>query len=69
MVSLVLRNVSLQERQERVSVGRSGSNVTGLSGGGWKGGDEFGGIGLGEFRTEVGGSARAENSVTDSTRS
>ena len=55
MVSLVFGNISLQERQERVSVGRSRSDVTGISGGGGRSGNGFGGIVLGEFRSEVGG--------------
>ena len=55
MVSLGLRNVSLQERQERVSVGRPRNDVTGISGGGGRGGNGFGCIVLGEFRSEVGG--------------
>ena len=54
-MNLVLGNISVQEREERVSVGHSGSDVTGLSGGGGKGGDGLGGIVLGEFRTEVDG--------------
>ena len=55
MVSLVFGNISLQERQERVSVGRSRRDVTGISGGGGRSGNGFGGIVLGEFRSEVGG--------------
>ena len=49
MVSLVLWNISLQERQERVGLGRSGSNVVGASGSSRGGGNGFRRIVLSEF--------------------
>jgi hypothetical protein len=56
MVNLVLWNISLQERQERVSPGRSRSDVTSISGGGsGMSGNRLRRIVLGEFRSKVGG--------------
>jgi len=55
VVSLGLGDISLQERQECVCVGRSGSNVASIGGGGGRSGNGFGRVILGEFRCEVGG--------------
>ena len=57
MVIHFLWDISLQERQERVSPGRSRSNVVGVIGGGGGGrsGHGFRRVVLGEFRSEVGG--------------
>lgn len=56
MVIHFLWDISLQERQERVSPGRSRSNVVGvIGGGGGRSGHGFRRIVLGEFRSEVGG--------------
>ena len=55
VVSLGLWDISLQERQERICVGRSGSGVAGVSGGGRRSGYWFGRVILGKFRCEVGG--------------
>jgi len=53
-ISLALWDSSLQELQECVSVGRSGSNVAGISGGGGSG-NGFGGVVLGGFWNKVDG--------------
>jgi len=55
MVSFVLWNISLQERQERISPGRSRSDMAGVSGGSGRSGNWFRRIVFGEFRGEVGG--------------
>jgi len=55
MVSLALWDVSLQERQECVRVGRFDSGVAGVSGGGGRTGNGFGRVIRGESRCEVGG--------------
>ena len=55
MVSLGLWDISLQERQECVCVGRSGSDVAGVGSGGGRSGNGLGRVILGEFRCEVGG--------------
>ena len=49
MVSLVLWDISLQERQESVGVGRSMSDVTGVSSGDRWSGNRFSCVILGEF--------------------
>ena len=49
MVSLVLWDISLQEREECVGIGRSGSDVGGVGGGGGRSGNGFGSVILGEF--------------------
>jgi hypothetical protein len=61
MVNLVLGNISLQERQERVSRSCSRSDVTSVSsgGGGGMSGNRLRRIVLGEFRSEVGGKGRS----------
>jgi hypothetical protein len=59
MVNLLLRNISLQERQERVGLSRSRSDVTGVSGGGRRSGNGFRHIVLSELRSEVGGKGRS----------
>ena len=59
MVSLVLWNIGFQERQERVSVGRSRCNVTGVGGSGGRSGNGFRRIVLCEFRCEVCGEGRS----------
>jgi len=48
-------DISLRGRLGRACVGRSGSNVSSISGDGRRGGNRFGRILLGEFRCEVGG--------------
>jgi len=53
MVSLALWDVSIQERQGLRCVGRSGSDVAGVSGGGGRGGNGFGRVIRGESRCEV----------------
>jgi len=59
MVSLTLWGVSLQERQERVGIGRPGSDVAGVGGGGRRSGNGFGRIVLCEFRFKVGSEGRS----------
>jgi len=54
VVGFALWDVSLQERQECVCVGRSGSDVAGVSGDGGRSGNGFGRFVLGEFWSEVG---------------
>jgi len=49
MVSLVLWDISLQERQEWVGIRRSGSDVVGVSSGGGRSGNRLGRVILGEF--------------------
>jgi len=49
MVNFALWDISLQERQECGCVGRSGSDVAGVNGGGGGRGNGFGRIVLGEF--------------------
>ena len=64
MVNL-LWNIGLQEGQERVSLGRSRCNVTGVGGCGGGSGNGFRRIVLCEFRCEVcgeGGSLRCNGS-------
>jgi len=58
-MSFGLWDISLQERQECVSFGRSGGNVAGIGGGGGRSGDGFRRVVLGEFRGEVGGEGRS----------
>ena len=53
MVSLVLWNIGFQEGQERISIGRSRCNVTGVGGSGGRSGKGFRSIVLCEFRCEV----------------
>jgi len=48
-------DASIQEQLERVRVGRSGGNATGISGCGRRSGNGFGSTGLEGFRSEVGG--------------
>ena len=55
MVNLVLWNISLQERQKRVSPSRPRSDVTSIGGSGGMSGNRLRRIVLGEFRREVGG--------------
>ena len=58
MVNLFLRNISLQERQERIRICRPRSDmasISGIGGCGGRSGNGFGLIVLGEFRSEVGG--------------
>jgi hypothetical protein len=55
MVSLVLRNITLQERQERVGFGRSGSDVAASAGVVVEGVETGCRVVLGEFRREVDG--------------
>ena len=49
VVSLVLWYISLQERHESVCIGRSGSDVDGVSSGGGRSGNQFGRVILGGF--------------------
>ena len=49
MVSLAISDISLQERQECVCVGRSESDVAGVSSGGGRSGNGFDRIILSEF--------------------
>ena len=51
----LLRRISLQERQERVSLGRFGFSMATLDSGNGRSGNWLGGIVSGEFRSEVGG--------------
>jgi hypothetical protein len=55
MVSLVLQNIALQERQERVGLGRSGSDVAASAGRMVEGVETGCLVVLGELRWEVGG--------------
>ena len=48
MVSLILWDISFKERQERVGIGSSGSDVAGVSGGSGSG-NGLGRVVLGEF--------------------
>ena len=49
----LLRRISLQERQERVSLGRFGFSMATLDSGNGRSGNWLGGIVSGEFRSEV----------------
>jgi len=49
MVGLGLGDIGYQERQECICVGRSGSDVAGVSDGGGGSGNGFGRVILGEF--------------------
>ena len=48
-VSLVLRDISLQERQERAGTGHPRSDVVSVSGSSGRSGNRFGRVILGEF--------------------
>lgn len=55
IVSLVLWNIGLQERQERIGIGHSRGGLSGIciNGGGGRSVDGFRRIALGEFRNEI----------------
>ena len=59
MVDLLFWDISLQERQERVSIGCPGSDVSGVGGGDGRSRNGFSRIVLSEFRGEVGGEGRS----------
>ena len=63
MVTPALWDISLHERQQCVCVGRSGSDVASVSGGGGTSGNGFCRIIVDEFWYEVGGRAGAESSL------